>query len=119
MKKKFFYYQELFFQIISHLSLAENLHIIHLKEKQPPYRLLQLPFHGAEIRGKFREKLRNDISQQQQRIRHTITFADLDEKISATHDIGDIIDGYSDLRWHNASYMHMDHALRHVKCKAT
>jgi hypothetical protein len=106
-----------FFQVISHLSPAENLHIIHLREQQPPFCLLQPPFQGAERRGKFREKLRNDNSQQH--IRHTITFADLDEKISATHDLGDITDGYSNLRWHNASYMHMDHAFRHIKCKAT
>jgi len=38
---------------IYHLP-AENLHIIHLREQQPPpYRLLQPPFYGAEIRGKI------------------------------------------------------------------
>ncbi|CAF3441629.1 unnamed protein product [Rotaria sp. Silwood1] len=106
-----------FFQIISHLSPAENLHIIHLKEQQSPYPLLQLPFQGAQIRGKFREKLKNEISQQ--RIRRLITFADLNEKISATNNLGDIPNGYSNLRWHNVSYMHMDHALQHIKCKST
>ncbi len=71
-----------FFQVISHLSPADNLHIIHLKGKQPP-------FPGAELRGQFREKL---ISQE--RIHHTITFNDLEEKISATHHLGDIQNEY-------------------------
>jgi hypothetical protein len=48
-----------FFQVVSHLSPADNLHLIHLKEQQPPFRLLQPPFNGAEIRGKNREKLKN------------------------------------------------------------
>lgn len=47
-----------FFEVMSHLSPAEDLHIIHLKEKSAPFRLLQPPFPGAEIRGKNREKLR-------------------------------------------------------------
>ena len=106
-----------FFQVVSHLSPAENLHIIHLKEQQPQFPLLRPPFQGAEIRGKFREKLRNDISHTH--LRHTITFADLNEKISATQDVGDIINGYENLRWHNASYMHRNHALQHIKCKGT
>ena len=106
-----------FFEIISSLSPADNLHIIHLREKQAPFPFLQPPFLGANIRGKFREKLRTDSLQE--RIRRMITFADLEEKISATQDLGDIPTGYANLRWHNASYMHRNHALRHGKCQGT
>jgi hypothetical protein len=95
-----------YFQVISHLSPADNLHIIHLKEKQPPIQLLQPPFPGAKLRGKSRE-----------RIRHTITFDDLE--VGTNHHLGDIPTGYSNLRWHNVSYMHRDHALGHVKCQGT
>lgn len=102
-----------FFEIISSLSPADNLHIIHLREQQPPFVFLQPPFPGADVRGKHREKL------QQEPIRRTITFDDLQEKISATEDLGDIPTGYANLRWHNASYMHRSHALRHVKCQGT
>lgn len=106
-----------FFEIISSLSPAEQLHIIHLREKSMAYPFLKAPFPGAELRGKSREKLRNDSSYE--RLRRTITFADLDEKISATEELGDIPTGYANLRWHNVSYMHRNHALRHVKCQRT
>jgi hypothetical protein len=103
-----------YFQVISRLSPAENLHIIHLKEKQPPICLLQPPFPGAVLRVKSQEKLRNETPRKQ--IRHMITFEDLD---AGTNLLGDIPTGYSNLRWHNASYMHRDHALSHVKCQGT
>jgi len=106
-----------FFQIASHLSPAEDLHIIHLKEQQAPFALLQPPFPGAQIRGQHREKLRHDPSRTP--TRRLITFDDLNEKFSATNDLGDIPYGYENLRWHNASYMYKDHALQHVKCKGT
>ncbi|UJR23915.1 hypothetical protein I4U23_026887 [Adineta vaga] len=96
---------------------TDNLHIIHLKEQQSPFPFLHPPFHGAEQRGKNREKLRKDHSLKS--IRRRITFADLDKQISATQDLGDISSGYENLRWHNASYMHRNHALQHMKCKGT
>lgn len=106
-----------FFEIISSLSPAEHLHIIHLREKSMTYPFLKAPFPGAELRGKFREKLRHDCSYHP--VRRTITFEDLAEQISATEDLGDIPTGYNNLRWHNVSYMHRNHALRHVKCQRT
>ncbi|CAF1049985.1 unnamed protein product [Adineta ricciae] len=102
-----------FFQVLSYLSPADNLHIIHLKEQQTPFPLLHPPYPGAEQRRKHRN---HSILKP---IRRTITFGDLEEQISATHNLGDIPNGYGNLRWHNASYMHRNHALQHTKCKGT
>lgn len=52
-------------------------------------------------------------------VRRVISFADMHEKLAKTHDLGDIPNGYANLRWHNASYMHRNHALSHVKCQGT
>lgn len=52
-------------------------------------------------------------------VRRFINFADLNEKLEKVHELGDIPNGYANLRWHNASYMHRTHALTHVKCQQT
>ena len=47
-----------YFQVISSLSPAENLYLIHLKEKPASFSLLKPPFPGAQIRGKTGETLK-------------------------------------------------------------
>ena len=105
-----------FVEVLSDLSPAENLHIIHLREKSAPFHLLQPPFVGAERRGSNREKLRSEAKT---RRRRTINFDDLEEHLTSKHELGDIPDGYANLRWHNVSYMHIDHGLHHLKCQGT
>ena len=102
-----------FFEVLSQICPADELHIIHLREKSPPFPLLQPPFVGAERRGVNREKLSSEAK------RRTINFDDLEERLLTRHELGDIPDGYGNLRWHNVSFMHANHALQHLKCQGT